>query len=64
MRSPDRVSVSDDGVGMAADGASRRGQGLSIMQYRASLIGATLKIETSPQQGTTVTCVMPGNHRE
>ena len=35
------------------------GMGLDIMRYRASLIGATLWIDSQPRRGTTVNCLLP-----
>ncbi len=49
------LTVSDDGVGFATDAvASEYRFGLQGMHERAELIGATLEIESSPGQGTTV----------
>ena len=49
------LTVSDDGVGFATDAvASEYRFGLQGMRERAELIGATLEIESSPGQGTTV----------
>jgi len=56
-RRPDCVLliVEDDGIGFeASSGARRSGFGLEGMQERAGLIGATLQIESSPGQGTTI----------
>ena len=35
------------------------GMGLRIMNYRASLIGASLEIKASGSRGTLVTCALP-----
>ena len=56
--------VSDDGVGMEPDPGPDAGpavprgdgMGLSIMRYRANLIGATLDIRSERQRGTSVLC--------
>jgi PAS domain S-box-containing protein len=57
-RRPDCVLliVEDDGVGFAdADSAKgRQGYGLVGMRERATLVGATLEIESSPGKGTTI----------
>jgi PAS domain S-box-containing protein len=56
-RRPDYVLliVEDDGVGFdAAAGHGTEGFGLAGMQERASLVGATLEIESSPENGTTI----------
>jgi PAS domain S-box-containing protein len=62
-RRADQVSliVEDDGVGFDAsqmDG-ERRGFGLLGMQERAALVGATLQIESTPGDGTTIFVRMP-----
>lgn len=62
-RRTDQVSliVEDDGVGFDAsqvDG-ERRGFGLLGMQERAALVGATLHIESTPGEGTTIFVRMP-----
>ena len=57
-RRPDCVLliVEDDGVGFDAGkpAAGRHGFGLVGMQERAALVGASLDIETTPGQGTTI----------
>jgi PAS domain S-box-containing protein len=62
-RRADHVSlvVVDDGVGFnpsEMDG-ERRGFGLLGMQERAALVGATLEIESTPGEGTTILVRMP-----
>jgi two-component system sensor histidine kinase UhpB len=51
------LSVSDDGRGIPA--RSPAGSGIVGMRERALLIGATLRIESEPQTGTTVRLVVP-----
>ena len=57
-RRPDHVLlvVEDDGVGFDAAnaGTGNQGFGLMGMQERAALVGATLQIESTPGQGTTI----------
>jgi signal transduction histidine kinase len=55
-RRPDVVSlvIEDDGVGFDPSATKTRGFGLLGMQERAALVGATLEIESSAGQGTTV----------
>jgi PAS domain S-box-containing protein len=55
-----RMAVHDDGVGFDMQEVSHRTSlkgnlGLTSMNERAKLIGASLKIESQPGQGTTVT---------
>jgi signal transduction histidine kinase len=49
-----RVSVADDGRGIARDRASGGGFGMTSMQERADRIGASLTIVTAPRNGTEV----------
>jgi two-component system, NarL family, sensor histidine kinase UhpB len=51
------LSVSDDGRGIPA--GSPPGSGIVGMRERALLIGATLRIESERQNGTTVRLVVP-----
>jgi len=48
-----RLSIADDGRGIARDGASA-GFGMTSMQERAQRIGASLTIVTAPRSGTEV----------
>jgi signal transduction histidine kinase len=52
------LTICDDGVGMPPKIPS--GMGLRTMAYRASVIGATFKIERQLSRGTCVTCKLPG----
>jgi two-component system sensor kinase FixL len=52
------LSVSDDGVGLPADGRVGDGRGAHIMRYRAALLGATLAIRPGDAKGVTVSCSM------
>jgi PAS domain S-box-containing protein len=54
--------VEDDGVGFDAEepgGARRGGFGLLGMQERAALVGASLQVESTPGEGTTILMRMP-----
>lgn len=63
-----RVTIVDDGVGLDDKlVAERKGQhvGLSIMQERASRIGATVNVERAgPEGGTLVTLFLAHNERQ
>ena len=50
------LSVADDGVGISRTGANARGMGISIMRYRASVIGGELSIEERTPHGTILSC--------
>lgn len=49
------LSIRDDGIGLPPR-QTLRGTGLRIMQYRANLIGAQLKIDSQPGKGVAITC--------
>jgi signal transduction histidine kinase len=55
-RRPDAVLlvVEDDGVGFEPEGVHAGGFGLVGMRERASLVGASLEVESAPGRGTTV----------
>ncbi|REJ96191.1 MAG: GAF domain-containing protein [Planctomycetota bacterium] len=53
-----RLAVSDDGKGMDVDRTEGNGMGRRIMRHRAGVIGATLRIESNEQTGSTVTCTL------
>jgi signal transduction histidine kinase len=50
------LTIQDDGVGLPDPVDSRSGMGLSIMNYRAGLIGASLEIRRGAVGGTIVIC--------
>ncbi len=56
------LKVSDDGVGIDNPPKNSSGMGLGLMKYRASMIGAELKIERSLPGGTVMTCNLPRIH--
>ena len=49
------LRIEDDGLGLAPD-RIHQGMGLSIMDYRARSIGATVSLSSNPGRGTTVSC--------
>jgi signal transduction histidine kinase len=57
------LSISDDGTGMDASSANRRGIGRNIMRYRANLIEGRLDILSSLDKGTRVLCTAPHSIR-
>jgi signal transduction histidine kinase len=52
------LRISDDGIGFDADGSEKQGMGLSIMRYRARMIGGTLEIQPNAPTGTVVACTI------
>jgi PAS domain S-box-containing protein len=53
------LTIQDDGEGFPKGPASPPGVGLSIMNYRADMVGGSLKVQPNPDQGITVTCMFP-----
>jgi PAS domain S-box-containing protein len=54
-----RLTVENDGASIGEDpDAEASGIGVRIMQFRAGVIGAELKIEPVPDGGTRVTCIL------
>jgi two-component system, LuxR family, sensor kinase FixL len=49
------LKIADDGIGFSEE-KHPHGLGLRTMQYRASVIKGTLKIDSKPGSGTVVTC--------
>ena len=52
------LKISDDGTGIEKPTLRGRGMGLSIMLYRAHLIGGTLDITRNDPRGTVVSCIV------
>ena len=52
------LQIHDDGIGFSTD-HNCTGLGLRTMQYRASIIGGTLEIDSKLGAGTIVTCSFP-----
>jgi signal transduction histidine kinase len=54
-----KLEVSDDGRGFsAAELNGKSGLGLRAMKYRADVIGAALRIDSVPGNGTRITCAL------
>jgi signal transduction histidine kinase len=58
------LSVADDGRGVQMRPGSSGGMGLRIMRYRAQSIGASLTVESTPDVGTVITCLLRGKPQE
>jgi hypothetical protein len=55
-----RLTIQDDGVGLAAaTAAPPQGMGLRIMAYRSRMIGASLDVENCREGGVRVRCTFP-----
>jgi signal transduction histidine kinase len=53
------LRVSDDGAGFDRSQNEKKGMGLSIMRYRARMIGGQLDIHPNSPTGTVVVCTIP-----
>jgi signal transduction histidine kinase len=53
------LRIADDGAGISQTASGNEGMGLGLMQYRARLVGANLRIEEPPSGGTIVSCAIP-----
>ena len=59
-----RLQIKDDGRGLSKSRGSKSGMGLEVMRHRAYAIGASLKIDSKPGQGVSVTCTFPLENHE
>lgn len=57
-----RLTIQDDGAGLATRFEGREGLGLGIMRHRAALLGGTLEVR-SDVEGTIVVCSVPHEAR-
>jgi len=55
------LAVEDDGVGFGKEASNPAGMGLSIMEYRARMIGADFTIGAGKNGGIRVACEIPEN---
>ena len=53
------LTIQDDGEGFAKQPVNQPGFGLSIMNYRAVMVGGSLKVQANAERGVTVTCKFP-----
>jgi PAS domain S-box-containing protein len=58
------LTIANDGVPFPDLQGRSSGMGLRIMNYRASLIGASLDIKSKGSQGTRVTCSVPAETKK
>lgn len=54
-----KLAVRDTGLGIGHKKPRREGLGLRIMDYRAQVIGGTVRVSRRPAGGTQVLCVLP-----
>ena len=53
------LTIRDDGEGFQKQETGQPGVGLSIMNYRADMVGGSLKVQSNEDRGVTVTCMFP-----
>jgi len=53
------LTIQDDGEGFSEKRTGQPGVGLSIMNYRADMVGGSLKVQPNEGRGVTVTCMFP-----
>jgi PAS domain S-box-containing protein len=53
------LTIQDDGEGFSEKQTGQPGVGLSIMNYRADMVGGSLKVQPNEGRGVTVTCMFP-----
>jgi PAS domain S-box-containing protein len=53
------LTIQDDGDGFPKKPVNPPGVGLSIMNYRADMVGGSLKVQPNQDRGVTVTCIFP-----
>ena len=52
------LTITDDGVGIQNVPKKHTGRGTKIMQYRATMVDGTLRIESVPGESTSVSCIV------
>jgi signal transduction histidine kinase len=53
------LKIENDGARMPDSSPSPSGMGMQIMNYRARMIGGSLKVERGDTGGVTITCLFP-----
>lgn len=53
------LTIEDDGCGFSKNPSKPPGVGLSIMNYRADMVGGSLRVLPNEGPGVTVTCMFP-----
>jgi signal transduction histidine kinase len=53
------LTIKDDGIGLNRDTGAKTGMGLTIMRYRARMVGGSLDIRNAEDCGVIVTCSVP-----
>ena len=58
------LRIENDGTSLPGPGANGSGMGMRIMNYRARMIGGSLRVESRGARGVTITCSFPLPERE
>lgn len=53
------LRIENDGTSLPEPSANDSGMGMQIMNYRARMIGGSLKVESGRTRGVTITCLFP-----
>jgi PAS domain S-box-containing protein len=53
------LRIENDGSGLPEPSTRNSGMGMQIMNYRARMIGGSLKVESGGARGVTITCLFP-----
>ena len=53
------LRIENDGSSLPENADNRSGMGMQIMNYRARMIGGSLRVETGGDFGVTITCLFP-----
>lgn len=59
-----KLTIKDDGTGIQEANKHKNGMGLTIMNYRANMIGASLDILSETGRGTSVICTYDENGKD
>lgn len=54
-----KLNVQDDGIGLPDDFPTKDGLGYRVMNYRASMIGASIQFQNAAEGGTSLSCIVP-----
>src|SRR5277367_3524131 len=57
------LRIENDGIALPQPAVDDSGMGMQIMNYRARMIGGSLKVESGGNRGVTITCQFPLGER-
>jgi two-component system CheB/CheR fusion protein len=53
------LTIDNDGRTLSGSSQDNSGMGMQIMNYRARMIGGSLKVESGADRGVTIQCIFP-----